>query len=557
MRFLEKYQIPKTLEQRKLNRKNILLGLLSGIMIGISYPPIPLPYLAFVAFVPYFMVIQKREGLAEINKFTYFTAFIFNFITLYWVGGWLPNTDPFLMIAGTTLLFFNPLVFLIPSTLYFVTKKYVNKNLALFLFPFFWVTFEFAYSLTDFKFPWLTLGNTLSYFTNYIQIADIIGVYGLSILIIFANISVYKLKSNFNVFGIIDKKALTSFIIIILIPIIYGNYRILSFSSQSENVKVGLIQPNIDPNEKWQDGNLSEKLDSYFTLSKNTVDKGAKIVIWPETALPVYLLAGNYPNEVDRIHEFSDSNNISILTGMPDANYYYNISTAPKDAKPLNNGKVLYTSYNSILLFNSNSKEVQKYGKMKLVPFGEKVPLVESLPFLGDWIKWNVGISSWNTGRDTTIFQAISMLEKNKSMVKIGGIICIESIYPIFTSVFVKKGAEFIVVVTNDSWYGDTSGPYQHKEMSVIRAVENKRSVVRAANGGISCLIDPLGKTIKETKMYTKTTLVVDVPLNSELTFYTKHPWLIPVFASAISILIILISLFIKTKQKFNRKIYD
>jgi len=218
---------------------------------------------------------------------------------------------------------------------------------------------------------------------------------------------------------------------------------------------------------------------------------------------------------------------------------------------------VLYTSYNSILLFNPNSKEVQKYGKMKLVPFGEKVPLVESLPFLGDWIKWNVGISSWNTGRDTTIFQAISMLEKNKSMVKIGGIICIESIYPIFTSVFVKKGAEFIVVVTNDSWYGDTSGPYQHKEMSVIRAVENKRSVVRAANGGISCLIDPLGKTIKETKMYTKTTLVVDVPLNSELTFYTKHPWLIPVFASAISILIILISLFIKTKQKFNRKIYD
>ena len=85
MRFLEKYQIPKTLEQRKLNRKNILLGLLSGIMIGISYPPIPLPYLAFVAFVPYFMVIQKREGLAEINKFTYFTAFIFNFITLYLV----------------------------------------------------------------------------------------------------------------------------------------------------------------------------------------------------------------------------------------------------------------------------------------------------------------------------------------------------------------------------------------------------------------------------------------------------------------------------------------
>jgi len=395
------------------------------------------------------------------------------------------------------------------------------------------------------------VGNTLSYFTNYIQIADIVGVYGLSAMVLFANIFVFKFKNDFSNLGKINKKYLIVFVVIILIPIIYGNYKIFNYQLNNGNVKVGLIQPNIDPNEKWQDGNLSKKIDSYLYLSKKTIDKGAKIVVWPETALPVYLLAGNYPAEVNRLHNFVDSNNISILTGMPDANYYYNISTAPKDAKPLNNGKVLYTSYNSILLFNSNSKEVQKYGKMKLVPFGEKVPLVESLPFLGDWIKWNVGISSWNTGRDTTIFQAISMLEKNKSMVKIGGVICIESIYPIFTSIFVNKGAEFIAVVTNDSWYGNTSGPYQHKEMSVIRAVENKRSVVRAANGGISCLIDPLGRTIKETKMYTKTTLVVDVPLNSELTFYTKHPWLIPIFASVISIIIILFSTLSKVKQKF------
>jgi len=552
MKFFNKYKTYKTAEEKKENRKNLLLGLLSGIMIGISYPPIPLPYLVFVAFVPYFVVIQKRNGLAEINRFTYFTAFIFNFITLYWVGGWLPNSDPFLMIAGTTLLFFNPLVFLIPSTLYFVTKKYVNKNLALYLFPFFWATFEFAYSLTDFKFPWLTLGNTLSYFTNYIQIADIVGVYGLSILIIFANILVYKFKNDFTVFGIINKKALASFVAIILIPIIYGNYTIHSFSSQTGSAKVGLIQPNIDPNKKWEDGNLNEKIDTYFKLSEETIKKGAKIVIWPETALPVYLLAGNYADEVKRIRHFVDNYGISILTGMPDANFFYNKSNAPLDAKPLNDGKVLYTSYNSILLFNPNSTEVQKYGKMKLVPFGEKVPLVESLPFLGDWIKWNVGISSWNTGRDTTIFQVNSAQNSKNENIKIGGIVCIESIYPIFTSVFAKKGAEFIAVVTNDSWYGDTSGPYQHKEMSVIRAVENKRSVVRAANGGISCLIDPLGRTVSETKMYTKTALIVDVPLNGELTFYTKRPWLVPLFASAISILIIILSLIAKIKGKFN-----
>jgi len=451
------------------------------------------------------------------------------------------------MVAGTTLLFFNPIVFLIPSTLYYFAKKYVNKSIALFLFPLFWITFEFAYSLTDFKFPWLTLGNSLSYFTNYIQIADIIGVYGLSVLILFANIFVYQFKRDLTNKKI-NKLAISLFLLFILIPIIYGNYKILNYPEPTSTVKVGLIQPNIDPNEKWKDGNLNEKIDSYFELSNKAIKDGAEIIIWPETALPVYLLAGNYPNEVARIHNYVDSNKTSILTGMPHANFFYNIELAPEDAKPIRDGKVMYTSYNSILLFNPLSKDVQKYGKIKLVPFGEKVPLVESLPFLGDWIKWNVGISSWNTGRDTTIF----VTNIDEKSVRIGGLVCIESIYPIFTSAFVKKGAEFIAVVTNDSWYGDTSGPYQHKEMSVIRAVENKRSVVRSANGGISCLIDPLGRTISETSMYTRDYLTVDVPLNNELTFYTMHPWLVPVSASIISIIVLVISLVIKVRRKNN-----
>ena len=548
MDILKKYFLPKTPEMRKIKRRELLLGFLSGIMIGISYPPIPLPYLIFVAFVPFFIVLERKEGLAEINRFTYFTAFVFNLVTLYWVGGWLPNTDPFLMIAGTTLLFFNPIVFLIPSTLYYLTKKYVNKKLALFLLPLFWITFEFAYTLTDFQFPWLTLGNSLSYFTDYIQIADIIGVYGLSLLILYSNIFVYQFKRDLAT-NIFNKKALIAFAVIIVIPLIYGNYKIADYSPKFGSVRVGLIQPNIDPNEKWSDGNLSQKIDSYFNLSKQAIDDGAQLIVWPETALPVYLLAGNYPNEVKRIHEFLDSNNVSLLTGMPDANFYYDITKAPEDAKPLQNGRIRYTSYNSILLFNMNSSQVQKYGKIKLVPFGEKVPLVDFIPILGKWIKWNVGISSWNTGRDTTIFKAEV---KDKGEIDVGGIICIESIYPIFTTAFVRKGAEFLAVVTNDSWYGDTSGPYQHKAISVLRAVENRHAVVRAANGGISCLIDPLGRTLAETSMFERGALVVDVPLNKEVSFYTEHPWWMPISASAISILIFLVSLIIKFFGKEN-----
>jgi len=546
MKFFDKYKNLNSPEQKKKIHRQLLLGLTSGILIGLSFPPIPLPYLIFIGLVPYFFALHQREGLAEINRLTYFTAFFFNIITLYWVGGWLPNSDPFLMIAGTTLFFFNPVVFLIPSTLYYFAKKVFNKNIALLLLPFFWVSYEYAYSITDFKFPWLTFGNSLPYFASYIQIAEIIGVYGLTLLIIFSNVFIYRSIKVYIEKRKFDKLSISIAAAILIIPIVYGNYKISNYSEPGKAIRVGLIQPNLDPNKKWQAGSLDEQLNLYLDLSKKAISSGAELLIWPETALPVYLLTGRYPNEVNRLHEFVDTNNVPILTGMPDATFYRDRSKAPKDAKPVSNSKTVYTSYNSILLFSPNSRDVQKYGKIKLVPFGEKVPLVDVLPFLGDWIKWEVGLSGWNTGRDTTVFNA-TVSGRN---IKIGGVICIESIYPDFTSVFVKKGAEFIAVVTNDSWYGDSSGPYQHKEMSVIRAVENRRAVVRAANGGISCLIDPIGRTIADTKMYTRTFLVVDVPLEQELTFYTKHPLLIPWTASVISIGVILLSLIIRIKRK-------
>lgn len=547
MKFINKYRNLNSPEQKKKIQKQLLLGLFSGILIGLSFPPIPLPYLMFIGLVPYFFALQQREGLAEINRLTYFTAFFFNIITLYWVGGWLPNSDPFLMIAGTTLFFFNPIVFLIPSTLYYFAKKVFNKNIALLLLPFFWVTFEYGYSITDFNFPWLTFGNSLPYFTSYIQVAEFIGVYGLSLLIISSNIFIYRSINTYIKSKKVDKLSISIAVSILIIPIIYGNYTINNYSISEQKIRTGLIQPNIDPNEKWKAGSLEELLDIYLDLSEKAILSGAELLVWPETALPVYLLSGRYPYEVDRLHEFVDTNNVPILTGMPDATYYRDPSKAPDYAKPTSDGKTLYTSYNSILLFQPNTASVQKYGKMKLVPFGEKVPLVSILPFLGEWIKWEVGLSGWNTGRDTTVFHT-TIGEIN---IKIGGVVCIESIYPDFTSVFVKKGAEFLAVVTNDSWYGDSSGPYQHKEISVLRAVENRHSVVRAANGGISCLIDPLGRTISETSMYTKTFLVVDIPIEKELTFYTEYPLLIPYTASIISILIILFSVFTKVKRKY------
>ena len=140
--------------------------------------------------------------------------------------------------------------------------------------------------------------------------------------------------------------------------------------------------------------------------------------------------------------------------------------------------------------------------------------------------------------------------QENGNLTNIGGVICIESIYPDFVSAFVDKGAEFIAVVTNDSWYGNSSGPYQHKEISVLRAVENRKPLVRAANGGISCIIDHYGRTTEATKMFTRDVLVGELQLNNAATFFSKYPLLMPKISIIIVMSIILYYIFILFKSK-------
>ncbi|GBD89412.1 apolipoprotein N-acyltransferase [bacterium BMS3Abin04] len=537
-----------TKEERKKHRRNLLFGLLSGILLGISFPPVPLPYFVFIALIPYLYVLEKLDGLAEINRFTYFTAFIFNIITLYWVGSWTPDADPFLMISGTVLMFFNPILFLIPSTLYYFSKKLLSRQISLFLLPIFWVSYEFAYSITEFRFPWLTLGNSLPYFNQYIQIADIVGVYGLSLLILYANVTIYKVIFDYIKYKKFNIRYILIALLILFVPLIYGVIKINNYVHSNKKIEVGLIQPNLNPNKKWDAGNLDAQLDLYLSLSDSAIKKGAELLIWPETALPVYLLSGRYSKEVTQIRKYLDSNNVSLITGMPNVEFFPNPENAPPHAKPVKNSKTLYTSYNSILGFNPNEAKIQKYGKIKLVPFGEKIPYVEYFPWLNKWLKWNVGISSWNTGRDTVVMK----IKEGSIQYNVGAVVCIESIYPDFVSQFVKKGANFIAIVTNDSWYGNSSGPYQHKEISVLRAVENRRTVVRAANGGISCIIDPLGNTIKHTEMFTRTSLVGEVELRSGLTFYTRYPLFIPYTVCFISVLTIILFVGIEIKRKIK-----
>lgn len=416
--------------------------------------------------------------------------------------------------------------------------------------------------ITDASFPWLTLGNGMTYFLPFIQIADIVGALGLSLIVIFINVFIYLGIRDFRIKQSVFRNFyFASSIVLIVIPLIYGFSTIASYKTPAKSINVGLIQPNINPWDKWGGGDLWSMTRGYFELSEKAIAEGARVIFWPETALPVYIRDDAHRDVLDSIHAFVNRNNIYLLTGMPDYTYYSSRESAPEDAKFSKSGGFYYATYNSVMLFSPGTNNIVRYGKMKLVPFGERVPFVDVFPFLGDFIKWNVGISGWNVGRDTLVFNVAYPKRKNAfrnanykadDTLSINSLVCFESVYPDFVAGFTQKGAELISVVTNDSWYGNSSGPYQHKEIGVLRAIENRRSVVRAANGGISTIIDPLGRTLVQSKMYTRTFIAGNTPIETKITFFSRYPLIIPVISSAVSIWMIGLAFLSKLKKRLK-----
>jgi apolipoprotein N-acyltransferase len=558
LKFLAKYRTslsPQDLPVRqagKKQRKNDwLLLILSGVLLGLSFSPSPFPFtlLIFIGLIPYFFVIRRRTTLASISKATFIFSFVFSVLTIYWVGSWSSDTDPFLMMAGAALLFAYPCVLLIPSTLYYLAKKVFPKFDALWLFPIFWVTVEYLLTLTDLRFPWLLLGHGLAKFNLFIQGADIIGTFGLSLVTAYINLLLYKSffeKKKEKKFSFIPVSVT---VLIFICLIFYGFYRISNFRISERKVTVGIVQPNLNPWDKWETGNLGQLTKQYLDFSKKCVDEGAEVILWPETALPVYAFGGTYSIVEDSIFNFLNRNRVSLLTGMPDIVYYYDNTNVPQDAKYSKQGNFHYATYNAVLGLNPGTRKIQRYGKMKLVPLGERVPFADQFSFLGDLFKWGVGITGWNVGKDTTVFK---IFNGSRDTIKVGGLVCYESVDPVFVSAFVQKGAEMITVVTNDSWYGKSSGPYQHKDFAMLRAVENRRSIVRCANGGVSCIINAKGEILTETELFTKTFLVGEVPLQNEKTFYAENPAIIPVLCSVFSFWIFGMNVLIWLKNKFK-----
>jgi apolipoprotein N-acyltransferase len=521
-------------DRKRTLRYRLLLCALSGLMLGFSFPPSPFGILACFGLVPLLIVLAEVDRLGTALRYSYLTFFIFHLITLNWTGGYVHGNDTYMMIAGAATMIIHPVFYWVPITAYFLVRRHVGDRAALVALPAFWVAYEYSHSLSEWSFPWLTIGNSQSYDLARIQFISLTGVYGLSLWIVILNCLAYALYSSLAVRNTTrvsrrDVVLLGVFVFLWLLPLGYGLWVLSTHESRvpgadgESTVTVGIVQSNVDPWDKWRSGNY-ETVTLYLGLTERLVDsvrsQKADLILWPETALPFYVLSPRYASLREEIKAFVDRLGVPVLTGLPNAVFYADSTRAPRSAKRIPSTGERYDSFNAAALFQPGSDSIAWYGKMKMVPLAERIPYADFLGFI-DFLRWDVGIGGWAIGRDSTIF-----VEK-KSGTRFCTMICYESVYPSFVSTFVRKGAEFIAIITIDSWWDKMSGAYQHEQFAIFRAIENRRWVARCAVGGISCYIDPYGRVYDKTELFTRALLNRKIGRSSVLTLYAKHgDWL-------------------------------
>lgn len=548
-------------------KTNWIFAAISGILLALSFPPMPFPFLAFIGLVPLLYVLSKPQKFKYRYFLIYLTFFIYHTGSNWWISSWTKETDPFLLISGLGLDLLHPFFFFFPFFLFFIVKKRLGENFAIFSFPFLFLFFEWLHSLGEAAFPWLTLGNTQITNLYWIQFIDITGIWGASFFILVVNSLFVKLIINYKNSGetkllqFLQKSKSASYYLIgiallLFLPYFYSFFAISEYNytnnlKKNKNITIAIVQPNINPWDKWNSNPIKqiikhEDLSDSILKKQNNID----LFLWSETAVPFLYLDFNSFKDVSLLSNWVNKTNVPLLTGFSEFEFIPKGQTPPRWSKHFEFDTAQhYMTYNASVLIEPNvtysdKYKPQTYHKSKLTPFGELFPYKDLFPYLAEKVLWSVGISNWNVGSGADIIK----FNLNRNKVKIGTIICIESIHPAFVINYVRKGANILTVITNDAWYDHTVGPRQHYYLSCIRAIENRRYIARTANTGVSGFISPVGYSLGELPQYTQSASAMTLPLIEKQTFYSKYGDWLPEIVSVIAVIILIISLIKKKK---------
>ncbi len=445
----------------------LLLSLISGVLLTAGFPKAGLFYVSWVALIPLFFALRGRSRKQSVVLG--FACGVAHFCTaLYWIGyvvGYYGGLS--LPLAILALLFVGCYLGLYIVVFALASHEWeARPGLWAWGLPAVWVALEWARGYAVTGFPWAHLGYTQTPFTLLVQVADVTGVAGVSWLVVFGNTCVMSWLNRRRPW------ASTAFFAVALLgAVLYGNARLHAIEHLEEKaapVTVGVIQANIEQKLKWDPGFLEETLDRYRRLSLEAASGDPKpdLLIWPEAAAPFIYGYSEKPTRL--LQEIIKEIHVPILFGSPAVQW-------TDEGKP--------TFLNMAYLVDGDGVLLGKYAKRHLVPFGEYVPFKKFLFFVKHLVE---AAGDFTPGQDPSPLPFDGR--------RVGVLICYEDIFPELARDTVALGATMLANITNDAWYGTSSAPYQHVDMARWRAVEFRRPVVRAANTGISAIVDASGR---------------------------------------------------------------
>ncbi|WP_027373681.1 MULTISPECIES: apolipoprotein N-acyltransferase [Chryseobacterium] len=511
--------------------KYVLLTLISAMLLSVSWPTYGVPFFIFFALVP---LLMMEHGISKFSDYkrkswmvfglSYLCFVIWNIVTTGWLYGSKNPDGSHSMMAVVFPVLVNSLLYSLVFQCYHWYKNAQGTYWGLAFFVAIWMSFEKFHLGWELTWPWLNLGNAFSEYPKLIQWYDTLGATGGSFWILLINVLIFYTVRTFEA-GRKRKDLIRNSSIVlalIAIPMVISVIKYNNFDEKpSGQVNVLMLQPDLDPYaEKYSKDSLTIENDLLALAEKNSTGK-IDYYLAPETALPgrgsISETAFEKSLLLNNLKDFLARHPGSVFTtGISSHHLYFNPSAMPKEAYQINQG-VWVASYNTAIQVAPNQK-VQVYHKGKLVPGVEIFPYMSVLkPLLGDAML-NLGgtVASLSTDKERVAFSN----PYNKG--KIAPIICYESIYGEFVTDYVKKGANFLGIVTNDSWWGVTEGHKQLLSYARLRAIETRREIARAANSGISAHINAKGEVEADTFYGDQTALFAKVNLYDTLTFYSR-----------------------------------
>ncbi len=490
-----KHRNLETSDNSAVSRREYFFAALSGALLALSFPRPGLSPLAWFAFVP-LLIAMSRKGPCAAFKLGLVSGIVAYGGILYWINIVMTTYGKLHFTVSFSLyVFLSAYLALYVGIVTLFTRRGEEAGISpLISFPLLWVGLEYVRAFILTGFPWACLGYSQYRTLPLIQVADITGVYGLSFLIAFANMVIYRI-----IRGMVRKEgaaypAGSALVLVLLLvgTLGYGFYR-LKTPERGEPFRVALTQGNIPQDVKWDPAFQEATIAVYEKLSRQACAGGSDLVVWPESAVPFYLQ--NDVKYAGRIKSLATELKTCMVVGSP--------------AFEMDKQRTRFL--NSAFLLAPDGEMLGRSDKLHLVPFGEYVPLARFLPFVNKLV---AGIGDFSPGA------ALTPLDTGKG--KIGVLICFEGIFPELSRDYVRAGSRLLVNITNDAWFGRSSAPYQHLSMTVFRAVENRVPLVRAANTGITSIIDSRGHIRSMTQIFKEAYLAGEVRLGERRTVYTR-----------------------------------